>query len=323
MRTVHGLLLFVPVLASAAGKPSEIKLSSTTTQLLGDHLRISLPVGMKLEARGHSIMMAEQSTEDETRGVIDVGKSRFVMLAIELYALKQADFRAGVVADGKTRGIEAPLEALTLAKPLTGFASAPPTKGDRDANIVYAAWIANADDTVQVFAFYANPDGAKDAAEWAALARKAVATLTGGKRALPIKAGDHSLGEGSEALVVTLPAAWVDTTQAGPDFFVFHLRKLGPLATRAPSCGIYVGNHGAYQHLQQEVDEKAVSNVAGNLLGAAVQWHVWSDGENATTEAMVPHPKSSETVHVFCNAATVPELTDLRRLVSTLRSAAP
>ena len=42
-------------------------------------------------------------------------------------------------------------------------------------------------------------------------------------------------------------------------------------------------------------------------------------GDRRCTEVIGKHPAGPNTVHVFCNATTEPELADLRKLVETLK----
>ncbi len=297
---------------SSADVPT--KLAGKPTALLGDHVEVSLPTGMKLEARGHDIMSADQAGEDETRAVLDDGSARLVMMAYELYATTGPDFKAAATADANQQLPNIALEPVALSKPLAGFAAVPPTKGDQEANLIYMMWLGNADATVQVLAFYINPAAAKTTDKWLALAKKIAATAVAGKRVLATKAGDRAL----EDLVVTLPDGWAVTPQPGPDFVVFHLRKTVVLGTSAPGCGIYLGGFASYQYSQNGIDAAHVKKVAGKLMGANVDWYVWNADRSSTTEAMTKTPKG-ETAHVFCSAPTEGQLADLRKLAETLR----
>jgi hypothetical protein len=300
---------------------AEPKLATTPTPVLSDHLTLSLPQGMRIEARGHSIMAADASAEHETRGVLDVGKGRFVMMAYELFAAPGADFKASVNASLKAEGVTATLESLAIPAPLVGFGAAVTTTGKDDANLIYMAYVASGDHSVQMLAFYVNPDGfTADAAGFTALAKKMSASIRAGKRALDVKAKDHKFrGAGSDKLVVSAPDGWVSSTQDGPDFSVYHLRKMVDLgATDSPSCGIYIGGHPSFQHTQAGVPDAKVKQVAGKLLGGATSWHEWTNGARTMTEAIVEHPlQKSLRLHVFCSAAG--DLTPLRKIAETLR----
>jgi len=79
------ILIVLSSVGMAFAKPTDYKLATARTSVLGDHLSLTLGAGMKIEPRGHSIMAADASNEDETRGVLDNGKMRLVMMAYELY----------------------------------------------------------------------------------------------------------------------------------------------------------------------------------------------------------------------------------------------
>ncbi len=304
------LLLLLPTLAVA-----EPKLSTTTSPLLGDRLTAKLPEGMKVVPRRASIMSAESSGEDETRAMLDDGKSRFVMMAYELYALAGADPKATIEADFKGAGYTGKLEPLVLPKPLVGFGHAPATVAkDKEANLAYAAWIVNGDGTLQFIAFYVNPDGAAKGASWSALGKKVASSLGAGKRTLASKAGDRTL----DSLVITVPDGFVMAAQPGPDFAVYHFRKLVQLGAKKPTCGVYLGHHASPQHSQQKA-KITPTKTPGTLVGAKVDWMTWSLGKRWTTEVIGKHPSGPDTVHVFCSADTEAELADLRKLAGTLR----
>lgn len=306
--------LIAPALAMA-DSPADKKLVATRTALLGDRMSVMLPAAMKVAPRRESIMSAEAAGEDETRAMLDDGKARFVMMSYELYALAGTDVKATVEADAKSQGLTAPLEVLALPKPLVGFAIAPAVGKDREANLAYAAWIASGDGTMQFVAFYVNPDGAAQGPAWAALGRKIAATVAPGKRVIAPKAGDRKL---SDNLAITVGDGWVATQQPGPDFTVNHLRKLVVLGQAAPSCGVYIGHHPSPQYRQTDATAKT-TKVAGKLLGGKVEWTTWSASGRASTEAMAKHPSASDTVHVFCSAASDAELVELRKMAETLR----
>ncbi len=129
-----------------------------------------------------------------------------------------------------------------------------------------------------------------------------------------MKAGPKTLGD----LAVTLPDNWVTSAQPGPDFNVFHLRKVVVLGGKAVGCGIYLGHHASPQYSQQDVKVTPTKS-AGTLFGAKAEWMTWSVNGRWTTEVIGKHPAGPDTVHVFCSATTEPELADLRTLIGTLK----
>lgn len=297
-------------------------LAARPTSLLGDRLRVRLPEGMVIAPRRPSLMAAENASENETRGIFDRGKTRFVMMAHELYEVAGSDLRADVAADLARSGQRGELESLLLPSPLVGCGFTPaPISAEQQANMVYAAWTASWDKAVQFIAFYTNPDGAVDpqvAARWSALGREIVGTLERGTRALMIAAGERVLG----ALIIRLPAGWAMSTTRGPDFVVHSLRLLVPFGIPGTSCNVYVGHHPSLQHEQQNA-EATPTRSPGTMFGASVEWLTWSVRGRRTTEVLTNHPTSKEAVHVFCSTRDETDLDELRRIASTLRAESP
>ncbi|MFO0744494.1 MAG: hypothetical protein U1F43_02330 [Myxococcota bacterium] len=307
-----------------AAAPADPALAAARTPLLGGRLSVRLAEGMKVEARGHSLMAADAAQEDETRAVVDKGDVRLVMMVWELYTRAGDDFAAAVKADLAAGGMAAPpaLETPTVAAPLSALAvTPPPPSPPRDGNVIYEAYVKQADGTVELIAFYVSPEGLQDAARWVALARAVVGTLEAGKRALALGGGEVAFaGAGKDKLVLTLPPGFVTATQDGPDFSVYRIRQVVTLGQPQPLCGIYLGGHPSYQHSQRDIPADKVTTVMGVLIGVATAWHQWGDGGGTTTEAMVDHPlQPSLRVHAFCAAPTVAERDRLQQLVSTLR----
>lgn len=309
-------------MSTADAKP-DLKLSTTRTPVLGDHLSLLLPATIKMEQRRPSIMAAEASQEDETRGVFDSGSSRLVFMAYELYATPTSDFKAAVTRDVAQVGDAAKsavVTPITLPAPLTGFAAKLAPDGKQGANLIYIAYVASADHSVQQLAFYLNPQGMADVASYQAAAEAIVKSIVPGKRKIELAARDHKFrGAGTDKLVISAPANITSSSQDGPDFSVYRLREVAELGAASPSCGIYLGGHPSYQHKQVGIADSAVKNIPGKLLGQSITWHAWSQATNMI-EAMVDHPKQKGlVVHVFCSADKPARLDDMRKMAETLR----
>jgi len=312
--TLPALLLFSVALSAAPSGPAPPDtLAATRTHLLGGHITVALPVGMKIEARRADLMSAPAPDQDETRAVLDVGKVRLVMMANERYAFASGDPRAAVQADLAKGFPKAKLEALTLAQPLRGYGAAITLPEVGEANLVYVAYLINADGSVQQVAFYVNPEGTQHAADWTALARKIAASASAGARHLDAKGGARALGP----LRITLPQGWVTHSQPGPDFAVYRLTKLTPLGSSPLTCGIYLGGYPAFQFRQAGIDASQTRQVKGALLGGVTEWVVWRHDGRSETEAMAKH--AGQRVHVFCSADAEADLAGLRQLAATLR----
>jgi hypothetical protein len=286
--------------------------------LLNGRLRVRLPAGARNEARGHSIMAAPQSVQQETRLVLDAGRERLVVMSYELFATAGDDLAAAVrkylAEDGATEKIE----PLTLAG-LRAIVAVPTTHDlKREAIPVLDVFVASPDSTVQALAFFVNPAGGTDIQGVTELARRSAATLAAGPAKLPSTTGSRVLSDG---LHITVPAGYVATRQDGPDFTVHHLRKLGPLGEPTTRVGIYLGGHPAYQHKQVDDTPVALKKTAGKLLGQAMEWHTWTRGKPptqvTTMEAIVPHG-SGLLVHVFMSAPSEAALAEPKAIAETL-----
>lgn len=312
--TLQPLLLASLLLSAAPAAPPPPKtLSATRTTLLAGHLTIALPEGMKLEPRTVEIMSAPRPSDDENRAVLDVGKARLVMMVSERYETAPADPKAAIQAELAKGFPHATLEALPLPKPLRGFGASISLPEVKEANLVYMAWLLNADQSVQMVGFFVNPEGAKHGAAWSALAKTITASARAGTRRLALKGGARDLGR----LRITLPDGWTTRTQPGPDFVVYHLTRVAPLGSHAPRCGIYVGGYPSFQYRQAGIDPAQTHPLAGTLLGQATEWVEWTKGRRAATEAITG--PDGQKVHVFCFAHDKAELPALRRMAATLR----
>jgi hypothetical protein len=238
------------------------------------------------------------------------------MMAHEPFVTTGPDFKGAIEADEKAQGDldSETIEPLALAKPLVAYALVPRSvRKDGAANLLLGVWIGNPDGTAQLVAFYLNPSGASEPTGWSTLATKIARSITVGTRGLDAKAGERKLGD----LTVAVPAGLVLTTEQGPDFTVYHLRKLTVIGQGALQCGVYVGDHPSYQYKQVEVDSKRVERAPGKLLGATVDWQTWRSGGRVMTEAIAKH--GSARVHAFCSAKSEPELAELRKLMQGLK----
>jgi hypothetical protein len=327
----------VPLSLFLAIAAPKFALSARATPLLGGHLAVRLPVGAKIEAPGHSVMAAPEASEDVTRAVLDSGKVRVVMMAMEQYALVGVDFEAGVRAQMKAEPgmADVPLAPFPVAAPLRAIAVFPGLpQGNKEAHLVYAVYLAHPDGTVQRVAFFVNQAGVPQAGIWAGRAALWAASLTAGSHALAAAAGVRSLGD---EFTVTTPAGFVISTQQGHDFSVHHLQRLVPLGNPAEECGVYLGRYPSFQHQRAEVPEEEVEKTPGRLLGLPTEWHVWTRAGRTTVEThatlsaipdpaggpaprrFLPPPTLGGYMHVFCSAGSSTAVEVLRKMAQTIR----
>jgi hypothetical protein len=308
------------------GELRKLNLNDKPIPLLGDRLRVKMPASSKIEMRGHGIMEPAACNESETRVVLDAKNERFVLMAYELYALYGIDFektiRAHVDKNWDKASGTVKIEKLAVTPPLRAIAVVPKLPDEKhEATLLTGLYIGSEDGTVQYLEFHVNPEGAKDSAGAASLARKIAASVSAGPRKLVSKAGDRIFGNDHDGrFVITAPEGFVASTQEGPDFAVFSLVKLSPLGQTKPSLGIYLGGHPSYQYRQAENPPHKVARVPGKLFNQEVEWHLWSKSHEFTAEAITRNPKQRDlSVHVFCTAGTEDELKGLRTTAETIR----
>ena len=141
---------------------------------------------------------------------------------------------------------------INPSKHKTQFFSKPDLKGicalpgKRDATsaaiLVEALVVKNGDGLTQALSFYINPAAMAELPAYQKSAQRIIASLQTGPRRLNLKARAVSIGENEmEKLRLDLPPHYVFTTQRGPDFMVYHIRKVSALGTPASQFGIYLG----------------------------------------------------------------------------------
>jgi hypothetical protein len=282
--------------------------------LLGDRLRLRAPEGAKVAPRGHSIMAADTSNEEETRVVLVPGAgevAKFVLLARESFAYGTGDVAADAKALLGKEGADLRIEPAKVGSGLTAVALVP--KKDLDSHgalFVFGAVIERADKTLCELSFYITSDMVAERKEWEKRGRTMLESVEPGNGSLP-GSTKHRLEVGDgQALALEFPRQTVLTRQEGPDFSVYRMRELGKIGESMPSIGLYVGGHPSHQFKQAQIADGKVKKQAGKLLGKATDWHTWTneDGDQVS-EAMVSLGKY-EKVHVFVTgpAKKVPEL---------------
>lgn len=149
--------VMMPATATAAGALGALKVESAT-DLLAGRLRVKLPRGARLEARGHSLMAAPESAQHETRVVIDAGadagaalkRERLVVMSYELFATAGPDLLLAVRKDLGDDQPQPAVEAMSVASPELRAVAVTPASLDktREAIPVLGVYVAQADGTV-------------------------------------------------------------------------------------------------------------------------------------------------------------------------------
>ncbi len=280
------------------------------------------PEGAKVTPRGHSIMAADASNEEETRVMLVPGSgdmAKFVLLARESFVYGSGN----VTADAKKLlGKEASdlrIESAKVGAGLSAVALVPKSDSDsHGALFVLGAVVERADKTLCELSFYILSDMQAERAEWTARAKTILASVERGNGTLP-GAKTHRLdtGEG-HVLVLDLPRQSVRTKQDGPDFSVYHLREMGKIGESMPTIGLYIGGHPSHQFKQSGVAAGKVKKSAGRLLGKSTDWYTWtSDDGVQISEAIAPLGKN-EQVHVFVSGPASKHA-ELRRALEGMR----
>lgn len=303
-------------------EPAPAPKAGASADVLTGHLVVDLPEGAVDAPRRVSIMAAPQSSTDETRIVLEgggpEGMAKFVMMVTELYLLGSGDLRTDaskLAAKGEhvteVRGARLPTFSLEPnAEPLP----------DRPL-FVLGAVIAHPDGTLQEVEFFVLPDMAASKKEYADRARAVLKTFAAGKRRIDTAGGKTKLGK---VLHVDVPPSFIVSTQQGPDFEVFRVRKLRRPGEPGATLGIYVGGHPSLQIeqlLKSGESSPASTSQDGTLLGQKVEWIQWRGADGLEIKEAIAKLDEHQSVHVFAMATTVEDLEGLARIVQSLTPA--
>jgi hypothetical protein len=264
------------------------------TRLLAGRLLVKLPEGATVVARQRSIMSAEESSEEETRALLEPGSggmARFVLLARELFATSTGD----VVADARTFVKEDSEETYDVTPAALGGGAgvgvawftpqgrAPVSEGPV---LVRGALVRMPDDSLVALSFFVLPQMRGEVAAYRAKAEGIVRSVRNGGKRLATRT-DVKLESGTGAtLFVRLPRPAVITTQQGPDFIVHRARTLAKVGEHPSTLGVYFGGHPSYQHKQAEDEKIQVAISPASFLGQSVDWHDWGSPTHRTAEVM-------------------------------------
>jgi hypothetical protein len=135
------------------------------------------------------------------------------------------------------------LGAAIGAQGLCALPQSPTQK--EEANLVVGLYLIRSDGTIQELGVYVNPEGAQQFSKVSKLADAICATITEGKRSMNTARGDRELSALSKEKValITVTDGYVVTLQPGPDFTVYHIRKLVKFGEPSMSIGVYFGDH--------------------------------------------------------------------------------
>ncbi len=296
--------------------------SGAASDMLAGHLVVDLPPGAVTQARRTSIMAAPQASADETRVVLEEGGTeglaRFVMMVTELYLVGSGDLRADAMKLAAKD--ERVVELKDARLPSFGLEPTSPPKSDRPL-FVFGTVIAHPDGSLQQAEFFILPDMADARGEYADRARAIARTFGAGTRKLDPKGGRTTIGA---SLVADLPPSFLVSTQQGPDFDVFRIRKLHVPGESGATLGIYVGGHPSLQidQISREGGAAPQSRTEdGTLLERPAKWVTWSGPDGLKVKEAIVELGDHRAVHVFGLAANDADLEVLSRIAATLRRA--
>jgi hypothetical protein len=307
---------------AASGESLPPKLLGPRVPLLGGRLSVSLPASARVDPRGHDIMAADASDEDETRVVVEPGDSglaHFVLFAQELYVRSSGDLvrDARTLLANEAEGLE--FRAIRLASGLSAVTLVPKAPISlHDAAFVSAAIVEHADHTLCKVSFFVVAESAQDAERHAALAASALSSVEPGQAGhAPERTQRIDLGDGS-VLVLELKQGSVKTLDRGPDFMVYHVRSIAVVGESPPELGIYLGGYPQPQWQQAGIDKKNVKTTRGRLLGQAVDWYSWQPSPGIDLDEAIVQLSSRGSVHVFVSASPA-TARELRRAAEAMR----
>jgi len=303
------------------GKLGQKILAPTTTPLLNGRLLLRFPEGAMLPPRRSSLMGAEESSEEETRAIIDAGSERMVVLTEEWFTLADHSFPERC-KEHLLRNFyqDAQFEQISVQHPKLQVYVAIPSRLElqREAIPILFAMIGHTDNTIQKITFFLNPKAAFDQAGALGLALRMLSTLDVGPRQLELQGGTRQMGPFSLAL----PEGYALTQKRGIDFEVYRAESvLLWNSDKYSRLSIYTGGHPSYQYRQYGLREPE-SRKKGKLLGQDIEWQIWKDGEDIRIEAIVPLSLTSSTrptaVHLFMISSPL-QLFNMIKLAETLQ----
>lgn len=247
---------------------------------LAGRLRIDLPRDAVSSARPVNLMSAPSGDDTETRFVIDRGASRLVVFVQETFSSPTSDLAATVA---ELEAARIPHGSVVRTRLASGLSAAIVEPNDVDGPpggvFVDGAWVATADGTVATVEVYATPDVAPAPQACRRIARTLLDSIAPGDAHLDLAAGERTLAPG---MTIRLPANHAIGHDVGPDFDVFRIVPVVPLATPTATLGIYLGGHPSFEPRGEER--------ATTLFGRPASWWTSVEEQAARREALVEFP---------------------------------
>lgn len=301
--------------------------TATPTKLvtvMGGRLSMHVPAKAQIKPFAVGVMAAQPSSTEATRIVLDSGKKRMVIVTGETYRRAGKDFEQAL---GRGDGSNFTIAPLKAAGVKLAFALTPKhPEADPEAFMLLSVSAVNSDDTVVNVSFYINPPAMAESKACQALSLAIAKTITAGNKPLQDTAGERRMsGYLAGDLVTTVPGGYVLSQQQGPDFVVYHLRKVHPYGVEADSSlGIYLG--WAPNQLPTATGA-TLTKENGRLLGHNVTWYrereIGTDHLNQDETLLTLEPGGKDQppiqMHVFANSYDAKDIRELRSIADSLR----
>jgi len=276
---------------------------SKSIDLLDGRLTLRVPAPAKIQQRQASFMAAPESLQEETDVVIESGDSHLSITAWELFATAPADVEKPVRQELQREPLTIQSRSLRSGLRLIEFF---PNAPQQNANLIWGAYLLNADGTVQRIAFYGDGPQAKLPASCLSTVKAMAEGLSTGARALNLKGGTTTVGG---QLTVSLPPSYGTSVQDGIDFKVYKVKKFVPLGASGGSIGLYLGDHPSFNGQGQRGGK-------ATLLGKPAEWLDYPNGSGSQT--LIPLDAAGHHyAHIFISANSAAELQELKRVAAS------
>lgn len=306
---------------SVATHASDIQTSALTEKfdLLNKHLSVKMPKGSIKEPRGHSIMGAPESDEDESRIEFSLDTSKFVLMAYDLHSTKGSDFKANVDAYLKSDS-ENRKRSSEILKSANGIeyvllnAKKGKIDSKNDANLVESAIFVNSDNSIQQIDIYANNDGTKNWNGAVSFAKAIFQSVASGSSSPDFKKRNITVDK-FLGLSVDIPENMSTSTQVGCDFQVFRCHLIKVLGQPPAALGIYIGHHPDKPKRVGYSSKKAL------ILGQSVEWQRSPSESSSTKTEAILNLKEYPIyfLHFFASASSEKDLEELEKIPETLK----
>lgn len=269
----------------------------TITPLLNGRLSVQAPSTANLLAMNHSLMAPKTPQDALQRVMIQVGTTKLVVLAAELYARSNRPLctvATEYIAPDK-RFPKLRCEQAQSGKSPLSIALLSPAKPAPFGSIVLldVVMVRQKDGTLQQLTFFIDAVRPADMQAVKDTVRKFIGSIAPGQRTLKSGQGVTAL---NGRFVFDLPANFTIKEETGDDFDVISIVQLGEPASFQNQLIIYLGHHPRPPAAPDGARRSQLS-----VFGRDTTWYEWDKPPIIQGEGYVTAfgPDRSETVHVF------------------------